>query len=121
MCSVGTGLRAPWPGGRIGAVPAAARPLILAYHAVSSTWDSPLAVTEETWDFHADPTAPDAMWNGWLDAPPPVFARHPEEGEELGEEDIDDEEDLVAPADNSPDRHLGVAVLRRRRCRGHGA
>lgn len=26
---------------------AAARPLILAYHAVSSTWDSPLAVTEE--------------------------------------------------------------------------
>src|SRR6185312_11961886 len=28
-------------------VPAAARPLILAYHAVSSTWDSPLAVTEE--------------------------------------------------------------------------
>jgi peptidoglycan/xylan/chitin deacetylase (PgdA/CDA1 family) len=29
------------------AVPAAARPLILAYHAVSSTWDSPLAVTEE--------------------------------------------------------------------------
>ena len=28
-------------------MPAAARPLILAYHAVSSTWDSPLAVTEE--------------------------------------------------------------------------
>src|SRR5205823_14615437 len=48
----------------------------------------------ELLDTLADPTAPDAMWNGWLDAPPPVFARHPEEGEELGEEDIDDEEDL---------------------------
>jgi len=47
MCSVGTGLRASQSGGRIGDVSAAARPLILAYHAVSSTWDSPLAVTEE--------------------------------------------------------------------------
>jgi len=35
------------------AVPAAARPLILAYHAVSSTWDSPLAVTEEALDHQA--------------------------------------------------------------------
>jgi peptidoglycan/xylan/chitin deacetylase (PgdA/CDA1 family) len=30
-----------------------ARPLILAYHAVSSTWDSPLAVTEEALAGHA--------------------------------------------------------------------
>ena len=34
-------------------MPAAARPLILAYHAVSSTWDSPLAVTEEALAEHA--------------------------------------------------------------------
>lgn len=34
-------------------VPAAPRPLILAYHAVSSTWDSPLAVTEEALAEHA--------------------------------------------------------------------
>jgi peptidoglycan/xylan/chitin deacetylase (PgdA/CDA1 family) len=32
---------------------APARPLILAYHAVSSTWDSPLAVTEEALARHA--------------------------------------------------------------------
>lgn len=32
---------------------AATRPLILAYHAVSSTWDSPLAVTEEALAGHA--------------------------------------------------------------------
>jgi peptidoglycan/xylan/chitin deacetylase (PgdA/CDA1 family) len=36
-----------------GLVPAAARPLILAYHAVCSTWDSPLAVTEEALAEHA--------------------------------------------------------------------
>ena len=35
------------------AVPAAPRPLILAYHAVSSTWDSPLAITEEALDHQA--------------------------------------------------------------------
>jgi peptidoglycan/xylan/chitin deacetylase (PgdA/CDA1 family) len=34
-------------------VPAAARPLILAYHAVSSSWSSPLAVTEEALSEHA--------------------------------------------------------------------
>jgi peptidoglycan/xylan/chitin deacetylase (PgdA/CDA1 family) len=34
-------------------VPDAPRPLILAYHAVSSTWDSPLAVTEEALSEHA--------------------------------------------------------------------
>lgn len=33
--------------------PSPARPLILAYHAVSSTWDSPLAVTEEALAGHA--------------------------------------------------------------------
>jgi peptidoglycan/xylan/chitin deacetylase (PgdA/CDA1 family) len=34
-------------------VPAAPRPLILAYHAVSSTWESPLAVTEGALAEHA--------------------------------------------------------------------
>jgi peptidoglycan/xylan/chitin deacetylase (PgdA/CDA1 family) len=34
-------------------VPAAARPLILAYHVVSSSWRSPLAVTEEALSEHA--------------------------------------------------------------------
>jgi peptidoglycan/xylan/chitin deacetylase (PgdA/CDA1 family) len=34
-------------------VPAAPRPLILAYHAVSSTWDSPLAVSEAALAEHA--------------------------------------------------------------------
>ena len=46
-------MRASGRDGRIGAVPAAARPLILAYHAVSSTWDSPLAVTEEALEHQA--------------------------------------------------------------------
>jgi peptidoglycan/xylan/chitin deacetylase (PgdA/CDA1 family) len=34
-------------------MPSTSRPLILAYHAVSSTWDSPLAVTEEALAGHA--------------------------------------------------------------------
>ena len=34
-------------------VPAAHRPLILAYHAISSTWSSPLAVTEQALSEHA--------------------------------------------------------------------
>jgi hypothetical protein len=43
----------------------------------------------------ADPTAANAMWDGWLDSPPPLFARHPGEDEpELDEEEFDDEDDL---------------------------
>src|SRR5947199_10794477 len=47
-----TGCVLPGPAAE-SAVPAAARPLILAYHAVSSTWDSPLAVSEEALEHQA--------------------------------------------------------------------
>src|SRR5262245_33283738 len=42
----------------------------------------------------ADPTAANAMWDGWLDSPPPLFGRHPDEQEDLEDEGLDDEEDL---------------------------
>jgi peptidoglycan/xylan/chitin deacetylase (PgdA/CDA1 family) len=46
-------LRVPRHDGTIRLVPAVVRPLILAYHAISSTWTSPLAVTEEALDHQA--------------------------------------------------------------------
>src|SRR3954451_12335246 len=40
-----------------------------------------------------EPTATNAMRDGWLDLPPPLFGRHPDEEEDLEDEDFDDEEE----------------------------
>ena len=46
----------------------------------------------ELLDTVANPTAATAIWDGWLDSPPPLFGRHPDEEEDLEDEALDDDE-----------------------------
>jgi hypothetical protein len=43
----------------------------------------------------ADPNAANAMWDGWLNFPPPLFGRHPgEQKDDLENEEPEDEDDV---------------------------
>jgi hypothetical protein len=48
----------------------------------------------ERLDTVPNPTAVTASSEGWLDSPPPLFGRHPDEEGDLDEEAFDDDEDL---------------------------